>query len=170
MVLEKTLESPLGYKEIQPAHCKGNQSWIFIGRTDAEAETPILWPPHAKNWLTGKRPWCWERLKAGEEGDDRGWDGWMASPTQWTWVCLGRKVMTNLDQIRSDQISRSVVSDSLRPHGVQASLFITNSRSWLKRMSTELVMPSNHLILCRPLLLPPSIFPMRFWTLPIWKK
>ena len=79
-------ESPLDCKEIQPVHPKGNQSWIFSGRTDAEAETPILWPPDAKNWLLGKRPWCWERLKAGGEGDDRGWDGWMASPTGWTWV------------------------------------------------------------------------------------
>ena len=56
VVLEKTLESPLDCKEIQPDHPKGDQSWIFIGRTDAEAETPILWPPDAKNWLTGKDP------------------------------------------------------------------------------------------------------------------
>ena len=85
VVLEKTLESPLDCKKIQPVHPKGNQSWIFIGRTDAEAETPILWPPDAE--LTHlKRPWCWERLKVGGEGDNRGWDGWMASPTQWTWV------------------------------------------------------------------------------------
>ena len=55
-VLEKTLESPLDCKEIQPAHPKGNQSWMFIGRTDVETETPILWPPDAKNWLTGKDP------------------------------------------------------------------------------------------------------------------
>ena len=54
VVLEKTLESPLDCKEIQPVHPKGNQSWIFIGRTDAEAETPILWPPDAKKWLIGK--------------------------------------------------------------------------------------------------------------------
>ena len=54
VVLEKTLESPLGYKEIQPVHPKGDQAWVFIGRTDAEAETPILWPPHAKSWLIGK--------------------------------------------------------------------------------------------------------------------
>ena len=67
------------------SQCILNQSWIFIGRTDAEAEAPILWPPDVNNWLTG-RPWCWERLKAEGEGDDRGWDGWMASPTQWTWV------------------------------------------------------------------------------------
>ena len=56
VVLEKTLESPLDCKEIQPVHPKGNQFWIFIGRTDAEAETPILWPPHAKSWLIGKDP------------------------------------------------------------------------------------------------------------------
>ena len=90
VVLEKTLESPLGCKEIQPVHSKGDQSWVFIGRTDAEAETPILWPPHAEltHW---KRPWCWEGLGAGGEGDNRGWDGWMASPTQWTriWVDSG---------------------------------------------------------------------------------
>ena len=55
MVLEKTLESPLDCKEIQPVHTK-DQSWVFIGRTDAEAETPILWPPHAKSWLIGKDP------------------------------------------------------------------------------------------------------------------
>ena len=68
------------------SHPKGNQSWMFIGRTDAEAEILIFWPPDAKNWLILKRSWCWERLKAGEEGDDRGWDGWMASLTRQTWV------------------------------------------------------------------------------------
>ena len=63
MVLEKTLESPLDCKEIQPVYPKGNQSWIFIGRTDAEAETPILWPSHAKSWFIGKDP---------DAGRDRG--------------------------------------------------------------------------------------------------
>ena len=56
VVLEKTLESPLDYKEIQPVHPKGDQSWVFIGRTDAETETPLLWPPHVKSWLIGKDP------------------------------------------------------------------------------------------------------------------
>ena len=56
MVLEKTPESPLDCKEIQPVHPKGDQSWVFIGRTDVEAETPILWPPDAKNLLIGKDP------------------------------------------------------------------------------------------------------------------
>ena len=86
VVLEKTLQSPLACKEIQPVHPKGDQSWMFIGRTDVEAETPILWPPYAKSWLIWKRPWWWERLRAGGEGNDGGWNGWMASPTQWTWV------------------------------------------------------------------------------------
>ena len=83
LVLEKTLESPLNCKEIQVVLPKGNQSWIFIGKTDAEAETLILWPLDVKNWLIEKT-WCWEWLKAGGEGDDREWDGWLASPSQWT--------------------------------------------------------------------------------------
>ena len=56
MVLEKTLKHPLDSKEIQRVHSKGDQSWMFIGKTDVEAETPILWPPHVKNCLTGKDP------------------------------------------------------------------------------------------------------------------
>ena len=86
VVLEKTLESPWDCKEIQPVHPKGDQSWIFIGRTDVEAETPILWPPDEKSWLIWEDPDAGKDLRAGGEGDDRGWDGWMASPTQWTWV------------------------------------------------------------------------------------
>ena len=85
VVLEKTLESPVDCKEIQPVYPKGDQSLVFIGRTDAEAETPILWPPDAKSWLIGKDPDAGKDGKAGE-GDDRGWDGWMASLTWWTWV------------------------------------------------------------------------------------
>ena len=86
VVLEKTLESPLDCKEIQPVHSKGDWSQVFFGRNNAKAETPVLWPPHVKCWLIGKRLWFWEGLGAGGEGDDRGWDGWMASLTQWTWV------------------------------------------------------------------------------------
>ena len=76
VVLEKTLESPLHSKEIQPVHPKGNQSWVFIWRTYAEAETNILvtW---CKELTHLKRPWSRERLKAGGEGDVWGWDGWM---------------------------------------------------------------------------------------------
>ena len=86
VMLEKTLESPLDCKEIQPVHPKRDQSWIFIGRTDAEAETPNLWPPDVKNWLTEKDPHAGKRLKGGGERNGRGWGGWMASPTQLTWV------------------------------------------------------------------------------------
>ena len=72
VVLEKTLESPLDCKEIQPVHPKGDQSWVFIGRTDVEAETPILRPPHVKNWLIGKDPDAGRDLGAGGEGHGRG--------------------------------------------------------------------------------------------------
>ena len=75
----------LGLQGDPTIHPKGDQSWVYIGRTDAEAEIPIFWPPDVKSWLIGK-DWCWEGLGAGGEGDDRGWDGWMASLTQWTWV------------------------------------------------------------------------------------
>ena len=81
VVLEKTLESPLDCKEIQPVHSKGNQSWIFIGRTDAEAETPILWPSDVKNWLIWKDPdalndWMWE-VKGSTEDEMVGWHHWL---------------------------------------------------------------------------------------------
>ena len=78
-------EDSWGSLGLQGDPTKGDQSWVFIAKTDDEAETPILWPPHAEltHW---KRPWCWEGLGAGGEGDDRGWDGWITSPTQWTWV------------------------------------------------------------------------------------
>ena len=84
-MLEKTVESPLDCKEIKSVNPKGNQSWIFIGSTDAEAETPILWPPDVKNWLMGKDPDA-AKIEGRRRGDDRGWDGWMASLTWWTWV------------------------------------------------------------------------------------
>ena len=77
VVLEKTLESPLDCKEIKPVNPKGNQSWIFTGRTDVEAETPILWPPHVKNWLIGKDPNSgkdWRREEKGTTEDEMvGW-------------------------------------------------------------------------------------------------
>ena len=96
VVLEKTLESPLDCKEIQQVHPKGNQSWIFDGRTDGEAETPILWPPDAKNWLIPKVPdagndWNWE-----EKGWQRRWlDGItdsmdMSLSNSWSWWWTGR--------------------------------------------------------------------------------
>ena len=73
MVLEKTLESPLDCKEIQPVHSEGDQSWVFFGKTDAKAETPVLWEPDTKSWLI-ERDWRWESLKAKGEGGGGGWD------------------------------------------------------------------------------------------------
>ena len=84
VVLEKTLESPLDCKEIQPVHSEGDRSWVFIGRTDVEAAAPIIWPPDSKSWLIQEDP-DWERLRAGGEGDNRGWDGGMASSARLTW-------------------------------------------------------------------------------------
>ena len=83
MVLEKTLESPLDCKEIQPVHPKGDQLCVFIGRTDVEAETPVFWPPDAKGWLIWKDADVekdWRQEEKGMREDE------MASPTQWTWV------------------------------------------------------------------------------------
>ena len=80
MMLEKTLKSPLDCKEIQPVHPKGNQSWIFIGRTDAEAETPILWPSDEKNWLIWKDPDArkdWRQEKGMTEDEMAGWHHWL---------------------------------------------------------------------------------------------
>ena len=77
MVLEKTLESPFDCKEIQPVHSKGDQSWVLIGRTDAKAETPILWPPDKKSWLIGKVPDAgqdWGKKEKGTTEDEMaGW-------------------------------------------------------------------------------------------------
>ena len=87
VVLEKTLERPLDCKEIQ---LQGDQPWDFFRRNDANAETPVLWPPHAKCWLIGK-DWCWEGSGPGGEGEDRGWDGWMASLTRWTCVWVNSR-------------------------------------------------------------------------------
>ena len=88
VVLEKTLESPLDCKKIQPVHPKRDQSWMFIGRTDGSWNSNALatWCKEPTHW---KRPWCRNRLKAGGEGDDREWDGWMAPPTHWIWVWVG---------------------------------------------------------------------------------
>ena len=85
VVLKKTLESPCDSKGIQPVYPKGNHSWIFTGRTDAEPETPIIWPPDEKNWLI----WCFLMLRKTDGRRRRAWQrirGWIASPTQWIWV------------------------------------------------------------------------------------
>ena len=96
VVLEKTLESPLDCKEIQPVHSEGDQPWDFFGRNDAKAETPLLWPPHAKSWLTGKdsdagRDWGQEE-KGTTEDEMAGWHHWLdGHESEWTLgVCDGQ--------------------------------------------------------------------------------
>ena len=111
VVLEKTLESPLDCKEIQPVHSEGDQSWVFIGKTEAEAETPVLWLPHGKSWLIGK-----------DSDAGRDW---------------GQEEETTEDEMA----------------GWHHSMDVSLSELW------ELVMLSNHLILCQLLLLLPSVFP-----------
>ena len=100
-------KSPLDCKEIKPVNLKGNHSWILLGRTDAEAGDPILWPPDTKNWLTGKDPDAGKDWR--QEKDEKTEDemvGWMASPTRWTWVWassgFGVLQSTRLQRIRHD--------------------------------------------------------------------
>ena len=88
VVLEKTLESPLDCNEIQPVHPKGNQSWIFIGRTDAEDETPILWPPDVKNWLIWKSLMLWNIKGRKKMGWQRMW--WLDGITDWMDMSLSK--------------------------------------------------------------------------------
>ena len=85
VVLEKTLENLLDCKEIKPVNPKWKQSWIFTGRTDAEVEAPKHWPPDAKSW-SFENTLMLGKIEGRRKGHDRGWNGWMASPTQWTWV------------------------------------------------------------------------------------
>ena len=107
VVLEKTLESPLDCKEIQPVHPKGDQSWVFIGRTDVEAETPILWPPNRRNWPTGKGPDAWKDWRKEEKGTA---DSWMASLTQcpWVWVSSGSWCWTGKSGVLQSMGSQKV--------------------------------------------------------------
>ena len=139
VVLEKTLESPLDWKEIQPVSPKGNQPWIFIGKTDAEAETPILWPPDAKIWLIWKDPDAgkdWRQEKKGTTEDGMvGWhhsldghefeqalgvgdgQGSLACCSPWSWKEFDPTEQLNLIELCSYSVA-SVLSDSLWPHGL----------------------------------------------------
>ena len=113
MLLENTLEGPLNCEEIQPVHPKGNQSWVFIGRTDAEAKTPILWPPDVKNWLIGKDPDAgkdWRQEEKGTTEDEIvGWHHWPDGHEfeqvpgdgegQWSLVCCSPWVHKQPDMI-----------------------------------------------------------------------
>ena len=120
VVLEKTLESPLDCKEIISVNPKGNQPWIFIGRTDAEAESPILWLPEAKSRLIGKeRPWCWERLRAKGEGNSRGRDGhelsklWGTMEDRGTWYAAVHGIAKSHTQLHDWTMANSYIMGNL---------------------------------------------------------
>ena len=127
VVLEKTLECPLDCKEIQPVHPKGDQSWVFIGRTDAEAETPKLWPPDAKSWIIGKDPDAgkdWRQKEKGKTEDEiAGWHHW-----------LNGHESEKAPEVGDGQEAWHVVI-----HGV------TKSRTWLSNWTDEYI--SNKWIL-----------------------
>ena len=166
VVLEKTLESHLDCKEVQPVHPKGDQSLVFIGRTDVEAETPILGPPHGKSWLIGKDPMLgW--MGAGGEGDNRGWDGWMASPTLWTrvwvdsgsWWWTGRPGM--LQFIGSQWVGHNWATELnwTSREGIQLHPSTENRIKHLLSMAPPIrLRPSFSLSQCLPPCLPPGNF------------
>ena len=156
----------------QPEYSLEVQSWSWI------SNILVTWCEELTHW---ERPWCWERLRAGGEGDDIGWDGWMAS-LKWTWVWVdsgnwwwtgrpGVLWFMGSQRVRHDWATKeqNIIVVQLLSHvqlfatpwtaAHQAFLSFTTSWSLLKLRSTESVMPSNHLVVCRPLLLPPSIFP-----------
>ena len=114
-VVLKTLESPLDCKNIKAVNPIGNQSWIFTERTDAEAEALGSLATWCKNSTHWKRPWLWEKLRVGGEGGNRGWDGWMASLPQWTWVWanLGRWWRTGKPGVLQSMGSQRVRHDSV---------------------------------------------------------
>ena len=122
-------------KEIKPVNPKGNQSWIFIGRTDAEA--PILWPPDAKSWLIRKDPDAEKDWRQEEEGAPEDWDGWMESPTQWTWVWAssGRWWRTDkpggLQSMRSQRVRHDWGTEQQHDARDPLVLPVTNFDFWL---------------------------------------
>ena len=138
VVLGKTLERSLDSKEIKLANPKGTWSWIFIGRTDAEAETPILWPPDVKTELIGKDPDAGKDWRQQQERDDRGWDGWIASSTKWTrvWANCERQWRT-------------------REPGVLQSMRVTKSRTRLSNWTT-VVWPVIYLFIFYLCSIPPT--------------
>ena len=138
MVLEKACDSPLDYKEIQPVHSKENQSWIFIGRTDAEAEAPILWPPDVNNWHIGKVPDAGKDWRQEEKGMTDNvmveWTWVWASSGSWWWTgkpgVLQSMVSEKVRQL-SDWTDKEVSGDWARLWSPPGALFeLQTASSW----------------------------------------
>ena len=156
VVLEKTLESPLDFKEIQPVHPKGNQSWIFIGRTNAEAEAPIFWPPDVKNWLTGKDPDAgkdWRQEEKGTTEDEMiGWHhrlnglNWTSSRSWWCHPTISSSVLPFSSCLQSFPASGSFPVSQFFASGGQtigvsasASVRPMNIQDWFPLRLTGLI-------------------------------
>ena len=130
VVLEETLESPLDYKEIESVHPKGSQSWHWKDWCWSwNSNTLATW---CKELTHCKRPWCWERLKAGGEADDRGWDAWMASQTQWTWIGESSRswwwtgkpgVLQSMERQRVEHTEQFSWTDSIRKYAIFQKIF-----------------------------------------------
>ena len=151
MVLEKTPESSMDCEEIKPINSKGNQPWIFIGKTDAEAEAPILWSPDPKGPFIGKDPDTgqdWRQEEKGITEDEM---------VGWHYQRNAHEFEQTLNSVQL--LSHVLLFATPWTAALQASLSITNSRSLLRLTSIESVMPPSHLILCCPLLLLPLIPP-----------
>ena len=137
VVLEKILECPLDGKEIKPVHPKGNQSWIFTEGTELKLKLQYFgpWWEDLTHW---KRPWCWARLKSGGEGGVRGWDGWMASLTQWTWVwpSSGRQWRTGKPGMLQSMGLQRVRYDLATQQQQQMDVSVRNRRSLIQRDGT----------------------------------